>query len=368
MATKHNFLNRLREKLRKFRLNVWLLEGKEKHSGSELAILYAGHLLNKNYIAHLAFGDDYHESHLGKAWIWSVASIARSNPVVVLVVTETEENYFKRFGRRDDFYIPCWIDGVIEFSRFNTQMQHSENIKSDLRKIRKQNYQYEITSELDKFELFYHTMYRPYILKAHGNRAALMSYEAMINKAGITKLLLIKQGDEYVAGENLLFEEGRVRAWSLGVKDGDYKYVKDGVLGALYYYKIQYLSGLGYDRFHSGACRSFLKDGVLQYKKKWGLRLTQARPGGFWIRTSGKSDGAKAFIQNNPFIHIKDGALHGLVFWGGDAEVSQVLVDHIRKAYDIPGLQELSLGHMGEEDQTGRARFKEINIQAITAR
>lgn len=365
MAAKKIFLNRLREKLRKLRLHVWLLEGKEKHSGSELAILYAGHLLNKNYIAHLAFGDNYHESHLGKAWIWSVAGIARSNPVVALVVTETEENYFKRFGRRDDFYIPCWIDGEIEFSRFNDLMKHSENIKSDLRKIRKKDYRYEISRDQDKFDLFYHAMYRPYILKAHGNRAALMSYEAMMSKAGITELLLIKRGNDYIAGENLLYEDKGVRAWSLGVIDGGNKHVKDGVIGALYYYKINYLSNRGYDRYNAGASRAFLKDGVLQYKRKWGLRLMQPRPGGWWLRYDPLVPGANAFMQENPFIISKGGALHGCVFQSAGGLADRDELSAVRAKYDISGLEDLSMHEVQDAAVEGRrARHLSPEIHA----
>ncbi|MBK8161634.1 MAG: hypothetical protein IPK65_00330 [Gammaproteobacteria bacterium] len=336
-----NPINRLRERIRRYRLHAWLLDGMESHVGPR--ILYAGHLLNLNYIAHIAHGDNCRVEKLGKVWIQSIGRLARSVPAVDIIVIETDENYYARHAGRQDFYIPCWIDGMIEFSRFNALLPHSENIKSDLRKTKKQNYHYEISKETDKFDLFYHTMYRPYILKAHGNRAALMSYDAMMKKASITKLLLIKQGDEYVAGENLLFEEGRVRAWSLGVKDGDYKHVKDGVLGALYYYKIQYLSGLGYNSYHSGACRSFLKDGVLQYKKKWGLCLTQARPGGFWLQIPARSEGAAVFLKDNPFIHLDNGKLCGTIFSDGVPIEEQIT--SIRKLYAIPGLAGMEVAH-----------------------
>lgn len=332
------FLKPLREKLRKYRLHVWLLEGRERHSGEELTILYAGHLLNKNYIAHLAYGDDHRETRLGKAWTWSVARIAKAHPAAALIFTETEEAYFNRFAGPDDFYIPCWIDGEIEFARYNELVKHSETLKSDIRKIRKQGYTYEISRDKDKFDLFYYEMYRPYILKAHGNRAALMSYEAMMSKASITELLLIRQGDEYVAGENLLYENGSVRAWSLGVRDGDYRHVKEGAIGALYYYKIEYLSGRGFARFDAGASRAFLKDGVLQYKRKWGLRLTRPRAGGFCLRKRCQLTMADTYIFNNPFIHSRNQILYGLVVTGSSAAHHRKLSEHPDYIHDIPGI------------------------------
>lgn len=343
MTSKFPPLKRLRERLRKYRLDLWLLQGKEKHSGHELTILYAGQERNKNYIAYIAFGDDNRETYLGKAWTWNVAGVAHAHPAVSLLVTETEEGYFNRFGGPNDFYIPCWVNGEIEFPRYAELAKKSENLKSDIRKVRKQGYQYEITRDHDKFDLFYHAMYRPYIIHAHGNRASFMSYEAMMKQSDITELLLIKQGDDYIAGENLLFEDKGVRAWSLGVKDGNHDYVRDGALGALYYYKINYLTSRGYDRYNAGASRAFLKDGVLQYKKKWGLKLIGARPGGFWLRIPRKSESSTAFLLNNPFIHRKGGCLHGLIFLGSGTEVGMELVDRLRKKHDIPGLRNLEL-------------------------
>lgn len=342
MAMKLNPIKRLREKARKYRMHVWLLEGREKHSGDNLVILYAGHALNKNYIAHLAYGDDHRETHLGKAWIWNVARIAKQFQELAFIITETEESYFSRFGRSDDFYIPCWINGEIEFSRFNEIKKHSENIKSDIRKIHKHGYTFEISKSKSKFDLFYNTMYRPYIIKAHGNRAALMSYDAMIGKADNTELLLIKRGDDYVAGENLIYEKDGVRAWSLGVKDGDYSYVKDGAIGALYYYKINYLQGKGFTKLNAGASRAFFRDGVLQYKRKWGLRVVGARPGGFWLRVHWKSCGARAFLQKNPIIHAKNGSLCFTAFIGENESGSQESIYTSRSNPDIQGLHEVA--------------------------
>src|SRR3972149_5933017 len=41
-------LDKLRGIVRNCRFNVWLLEGRERHSGEKLCIIYAGHRANKN--------------------------------------------------------------------------------------------------------------------------------------------------------------------------------------------------------------------------------------------------------------------------------------------------------------------------------
>lgn len=340
MTNKLILLKRLRENLRKLRLRVWLLEGHEKQSGIALRMLYAGHELNKNYLAYIAFRDGYRESRLGKAWIWSIAGMAKAITDVALVVTETEEACWRRLGKRNDFYIPCWIDGEIDISRGDRLFRGNENLRDDLRKIRKYKLQYEITRDVDKFGYFYHHMYHPYITKVHGNRAALMSYDVMMSRRDRLDLMLIKREDEYVAGGVIIYESGGARSWSLGVRDGDFRYVKEGAIGALYYYQMAYLSGKGFNKYHVGATRPFLDDGVLQYKKKWGLRLTHPRPGGWWLRYSDEAPGACAFLRENPFIFCKENALSGGIFMPiGDVHDEDKL-RVIKAKYAVPGLKE----------------------------
>jgi hypothetical protein len=89
----------------------------EQNSGCELYILYAGHELNKNYIAYLSYGEMCHEKHLGKAWIWNISRIARPRVFINMIVTETEEGNYNRFSKSNDYYLPCWIDGEIDISQ-----------------------------------------------------------------------------------------------------------------------------------------------------------------------------------------------------------------------------------------------------------
>jgi hypothetical protein len=349
MANPNGIIRRVRERAHKYRLKAWLIDGHEKHSGIRLKILYAGHEKNRNYLTYIAYEPGFSEDYMGRVWTWRVQKFLNKVLEPDLVVIETEEGYYRRFSQRGDYYIPFWLDGDIGCTRFEERARLSKNIREDLRKIRKQCYQYEVTRDPEKLDLYYHEMYRPYILKAHGNRASLMSHEAMMSRAAITDLLLIKKGDEYLAGENLLHEERGVRAWSLGVRNGDYRHVREGVIGALYYYKIVYLGDRGIEKFNAGASRAFLNDGALQYKRKWGLRLTHPRPGGFWLRIPGASDGAKAFLINNPFINYRNGVLSGFVFLD-DGESAGVAPDCVN--YSIPGLQKLIFARFIEGQST----------------
>jgi len=332
-----SLLQGLRSRYWELRLNIWRLEGNERCSGEPLSILYAGHRLNKNYIAHLAFGAERKETYHGKTWIGSEIRAATQSGGEILTIIETAARDYPRYRVPGSFFIPCWIDGEIDLDQFAVCLSR-DSVRGDLRRVRKYGLQFEVTKDREKFDLFYHQMYVPYIKSAHGDRAALMSYEGMMAKYAQSELLLIKRDGEYIAGENLLYENGIVRAWSLGVLNGDLRYVKEGAVGALYYYRMKYLREHGYRRLQIGASRAFLKDGVLCFKKKWDMRLVSARSAGFWMRPRGTHDGVVAFLKHNPFIYQKEDGFHGAVFLEAEEADTEDMIRPLHKRYGMRGL------------------------------
>ena len=339
-------LQRLRSRYREQRLNVWRLEGKERCSNEPLNILYAGHELNKNYISYLAYGTGCKETYLGRAWIGKMIKSALRSDGDQFFIIETAERDYDRFNMPGSFYIPCWVDGEIDLDQFDALVR-GESVRGDMRRISKYGLHFEVTKDRDKFKLFYHQMYKPYILNAHGNRAALMSYEAMMTRYVRNELVLIKRDGKYIAGSNLVYQDGNVRAWSLGVLDGDYRYVKEGAIGALYYYKMKYLHEQGYRHMEAGASRAFLKDGVLCFKKKWDMGLTSGRSSGFWIKPIGGNEGVAAFLGNNPFIYQKDDGLHGVVFLTPEQADMGDMEGALRKLFGMRGMSGIDMYLLG---------------------
>jgi hypothetical protein len=305
-------LKSVRERVRLFRPTVWCIEGTERHTGCPLKIIYAGRKIHQRYFSHIAFGDGPHREALGRTWTWRVARFLRNHPDADMLITETSAAYFEKFAAREDFFIPLWVEGQIFHSRLDRHLRGS--LRDDLRKVRKHGYSYEITRDPEKLRMFHHEMYEPYISMVHGDRAALMSLDALLSKAGHADLLLVRCAEDYVAGGVFLYEGGAVRTWSLGIRHGNHAHVRKGAIAALYYYKILYLKEQGYDSFNAGASRAFLRDGALQYKRKWGMTLTGPRPGGFWLRRLSQSPGVLAFLVNNPFIYARDNTLHGMAY------------------------------------------------------
>ena len=344
-------VRKLRKVLHAHRLNVWLLEGEERWTGERLSFVYAGHKANRNHILHLAFNGSYRKSACGKAWVWDALKFGvnkyAGHPMVIMEIAKC---FYRRFGRQEGFYIPWWVYGEIDLAVASMRIKQSSTFKADLRRIRKNHFQYEVTRDKDQFDHFYHSMYVPYITRAHGDRALLRSYDQLRHYFSCGELLFVKNKSKYVGCSLLVFEDDSVYAKELGIKDGNMHYLRAGVVSALYYYMILYLMEKGYKKVNVGASRAFLKDGVLVFKKRRGMRLSHQNPWpmGFLIKPLRKTDGVKAFLKNNPFIYVNNDSFNGAVFVESGEAVSEDQLKKLHKDHYVPGVAKLNIYQLGE--------------------
>jgi len=339
-------LKSVRERVRLFRPTVWCITGTERHTGYPLKIIYAGRETHQRYFTHIAFGDSPRREALGRTWTWRVARFLRTHADADMLITETSAAYFEKVAAREDFFIPLWVEGQIFHSRLDRHLRGS--LRDDLRKVRKHGYSYEITRDPEKLRMFHHEMYEPYISMVHGDRAALMSLDALLSKADHADLLLVRCAEDYVAGGVFLYEGGAVRTWSLGIRHGNHAHVRKGAIAALYYYKILYLKEQGYESFNAGASRAFLRDGALQYKRKWGMQLTGVRSGGFWLQHLADSPGTSAFLEHNPFITYRNHTLQGVAY-ARAAELDAAHDRQLRKLQEGLGLAAFSINSLEQQ-------------------
>ena len=347
MSKSLNLIRTIRNKIRSnIKFWIWLISGTELHSGEHFTILYAGNRLSKNYIVNLVFGDEYDEIELGMKWLknnFRIAKLAKQKiqdcSMMILEVNERLHNLIKR---KKDFYIPLWVRGEVDIPLTVSK----KSMKNDLRIIRKNNLKLEVTTEKSQFDKFYHDMYLPYMRYRHGNRLLALGYNELMRhwESGTCELLLIKKDNEHIAGQVILFEENSPRLLTLGIKDGNPCYLKYGAGAACYYLASSYLAKHGYTSLHLGGSRAFLKDGVLQFKRRRGLRLISKSKEGFLVKPLSPSPGLKGFFLSNPFICTHRGRLHAAIFVEDDEVYScDESLDDLCKNYYLNGLSKVNI-------------------------
>jgi hypothetical protein len=325
------------------RLDLWIIKGEEIKSKQDLVITYAGSKENKNFFIKLAFGTDYNETYVGKAWCWKIfSSLKEKSYSPSLMVAEVPKKFRILFGRKKKVCIPCLIIGETDISSDISLLCNNSSIKSDLRRIKNKKLYFEVTNSISQFDNFYHNMYIPYITRIHGNSSIIMEYDRVKKEFKNCELLLIKQNErEYIGGILLSYAKDSARLWSLGIKDGNLEYIKDGAVGALYYFSIDYLKKRRLQKISLGWTRSFLNDGILRYKKKWGFRIAQTYKSLFIIEPLLKTDAVKGFFLNNPFIYISKEKFCGAIFEEDNQYLSGEQIKSIYKNYYLTGMSKL---------------------------
>ncbi|MGB2864668.1 MAG: hypothetical protein WBC05_15180, partial [Sedimentisphaerales bacterium] len=267
-------------------------------------------------------------------------------------------------------YIPSWVYGEVDLSVNSSSVFKSKNssLKSDLSKIWRSKLHYEITNELSDLHNFYYNMYLPYLTKVHGNKTEILSYDYVkrqFSRRGLfNDLFIIKKEEECIAGSLLSHRKNRAKLCLLGIKDGNLDYVKDGAIGALFYFPVCYLAASGCTKIDFGASRPFLKDGVLRYKKKWNPKISNQKKIGFLFRIVSKTNGVKGFFLNNPFIYKDKAGFNGAIFVASDQSLSKNDFVRIYKDYYLNGLSKLVIYQFGRTD----GEIKDIDLPEFSSR
>ena len=346
-----NGLRTLRRSISRQFVKFSILEGRERHSLQPISILFAGSKLNKNYFEKLIFGESCAElKNIKVLKNRSLQYISDTNKNHDLAIVMSDEIPSANFHETNVYQVPSWIGGELNLLNQAKTRRHREELKGDKRRTRKHNFNYRVTREPKDFERFYYTMHKPYINRVFNDHAFLMTYEEMNDALPKCELFYVTQNDKDIAGGILVYDENNgVRGWSLGVKDGDNKWIKDGAIVALLHLQKKYLLEKGFSRFHLGAVRPFLKDGALSFKKNRGLELVDHTANGFSIMLLHECAGVRGFLQNNPFIYLEEGVLKGAIFISEEKTLLTKDTEQLYHDLYLPGLECLGLFNLNAD-------------------
>jgi len=334
------------------KLDLWILNGKEINSRQELSIAYAGTEVNRNYLIKLAYNDSFNGNYLGKVWLWKIFAVVKEkSPNCSLMVIGVDKLLWRLFTKRTYFNVPFGVSNLADISVDNSLLWRGKDVKNAIRIVRNNKLSFEITQDSCRFDDFYYKMYRPYAVAHHGNRAIIYPYNHIKKEFENGELLLIKKENQYIAGSLFVCEKMQARAMFLGVKDGNFDYVKKGAIAAIHYFRTRYLKEKGYKKIDLGPSRPFLKDGLLRYKRKWGGRQISCSPqvdGSYYVEPLTNTPGLKAFLINNPFIFIDKRKINGAIFVDSGHSFSQEELEEMYKEYYFDGMSNLYIYEFGK--------------------
>ncbi len=330
------------------RPRFWIAESHDR-SGGGAAVLCASQGRNRSYLLHQFLGDGYRERCLGRKWLWDIPKIAAGAGRGCCMVAVSTLGRFRGLLKPGRWlYIPGWVKGDVDLP-LSPRVLQTETVRSDLRKIQKKSLQFRVTRDIDDFDDFYDRMYVPYITQAHGDSAVIAPHEAMRASFKDCELLLVLWEGNPIAGMSISYAQATPRLCSMGIRDANRDFVRDGAIGALYHYSLRYLQEKGFGKVNLGLSRSFLLDGVLRYKKKLGLRLSRAGKEWFAIQIVDDTRASRKMLEDTPLIIERDGLLFGVVFIDVDQNgLSENDFFRLDKQFFMEGLSRLLVVPLGD--------------------
>jgi len=325
--------NKLRPRL--CHIPVFHLEGKTKRSKLDFsAVVFASTELAE-YFSKLSYAEEPKIKFLGKKTYHDISSIVKSlNPDVVFVEGNQR---FSQFLFSNEFFVLPLINFTLDISdSWDVICSRMHRNKRNLfRKIKNRGFTYEITTDFEKFKLFYHEMYVTYILKRHGKSAHVVDFSECERMFRNGELLLVKLDGEIISGVIYVPQGDTLYCPIAGIRDVE----KNLTIGghAQLYFVILWAKQHGYTTIDYGSCKPFLEDGVVQHKKRLGMKLKSLNWRDskiFGLKFCNFNEQTVDFLSDNPFIFTDAKNQNGLVLLHSYDE-------DLHNKYYVPGLSGL---------------------------
>ena len=334
---------------------LWLLTGLEKNSTTNTTVLFSGNEIQVLNFAHIVFIDTFSCLDLGYHKVWHIKHIAQTKYKCDLLVVCTYKKYFFLFRKIPHYTIPEWIYGEIDIScNIDTIIKRNRKFKYNITKVIKQEFTYSINTDRNSFDYFYNDMYMPYKTLRHNKDECVWEYKSIDDtELKQYELLFIHFQEVICAGMVLYYPPHKDFPFilELGVLHGNIQYVDIGALTAAYYYSIQHLFRKGYKKAGLGWTPTFLNNGVLQYKRRWGMKIIKPLINRFFVIPFSYNEGVISFMHNNPFLTVENNTLISNVFFQQNENVSPKMYQSLKKNYFFPGISELRLLRFNGKDE-----------------
>lgn len=338
-------LRRVQALLFQLRVSVSTVIGESKDD-ERLCLFFVGPVKFPEYLSNLLFKYPPRIEYGETTWIWRLKHIAREAPAQINGVIVSCDRFYQKWVEQAGFYVfPYFVDMVLDVSDSPEDFfrKSIRSVKNEIRKVRKYGYSFEVYSDIDHLRFFYDRMYLPLIRTRH-RKAPLYTppffFLRWLLLTGYRLVFLKDDRGNDIAGCFYRVNHGEALARYLGVIDGDIELIRRGAESALYYFFVSHPENPELCKVNFGGARPFFSNGLLLYKKKWGMtvEICDYTPEIFGLRLMIDSEPFRMFLLNNPFISFNDKKeLEGCVFIDKDS-YTDVFSRDLEKRYQIPGI------------------------------
>ncbi len=173
------------------------------------------------------------------------------------------------------------------------------------------------TREKNDFDLYYYKMYLPYITQRHGKAAAITPYDGALENFNRGGLVMIKDGQEPVAGMTVIPKKQTCLGLEAGIFEGNKDLIRKEVYTFSIWSVFEWTSKQGLTKLNMGAGSAWRSNGVFSYKKDWGARARRFRSiqNDLFYLMEKPSPEFLEYLNEKGVITEDSGAYYGVIFF-----------------------------------------------------
>ena len=276
--TFHFLSKRIYRIVTQIRLPVFLAGGVGKTTNEPLHILFIGIDHTPHFLFHKLFKNDPVLQKERKIWIWNCSKISQTYNSNVEGILVSVDRFFHRFlHKKEWFVLPHWVGMWFDSSKDLKVIcdDLSRSAKRDVKIVKKQEFSFILTKDIEKIRSFYDEMYLP-TMSANVDKDEVYIADFLFFLLRYYKgyeLMMINYGGKAIAGVFFLQKNDTILLEYAGVYQADPSLIKQGAFSAIYYFAIELAKQRKVKKIDFGGVRPFNDDGLFQYKKKWGLSV-----------------------------------------------------------------------------------------------
>jgi hypothetical protein len=305
----------LRRVIRFSAAKFFVLTGVEKGSNSLVSVLWSGTEQQLAYFQDRIFGcNSVTLTRIGRRPMILADRLMKRFDCSFCVVI-VEQQFVSHVQRHGDFLLPLWVNCDVPLND-KKEYAKSASVRDDIRHISDNKFTWKLSDRQEDFDFFFEKIYVPTITTSHGRAALTASYENRLRKfkTGTMKLLQVMRDDQFLAGVAIDFDGGVPTLRDSGVLNGSPGLKKTGAISATYLFAMDYLASKGYSNVSFGLSRSFLDDGVLNYKRKFRPIITTGSNDGVLMRIRRLDEPTRSMLRDSPCLTWQDHMLHRTYF------------------------------------------------------
>jgi hypothetical protein len=225
----------------------------------------------------------------------------------------------------------------------------SSSLNEDLRIFRRSGFVADVSRAEKDFLTFYHTMYVPHLRMRYGPRAVIRGVALVRRWFQRGGLLRICRDGEFVGGGIFFPNKQVLHLVALGISDKERKHTKSGAIAAVYVHVIELAQELRCRWINFGGVRPSLTDGLLRYKRKWGMTTSEKWDTyyDFLVYWNRLDACIASFLSRTPLIFRHRGGLSALMAIDDHQPATREQVWTAYRSMWLPGLNRLYIASKG---------------------